>query len=117
MLWRQDEGREWYAGLGAGTWVSWAYLTHCGVRHCCTAHRLKLTQDVMSYLTWYGTSVAAALRPAAALLAGMQVRSLYRVWVWMLWACVACVCSVYGRGYCRGRGRGLAHPRARGATV
>ncbi|GIL88933.1 hypothetical protein Vretifemale_16845 [Volvox reticuliferus] len=34
--------------------------------------RLKLNQDILSYLTWYGTSVSTALKPAAAVLASMQ---------------------------------------------
>ncbi|KXZ49627.1 hypothetical protein GPECTOR_20g484 [Gonium pectorale] len=34
--------------------------------------RLKLNQDVMSYLAWYGAAVSTALRPAAAVLSGMQ---------------------------------------------
>ncbi|GLI63605.1 hypothetical protein VaNZ11_006615 [Volvox africanus] len=34
--------------------------------------RLKLNQDILSYLTWYGISVSTALKPAAAVLASMQ---------------------------------------------
>ncbi len=40
---------------------------------CYWRRRLKLTQDIMSYLAWYGSSVSTALKPAASVLATMQV--------------------------------------------